>query len=120
MKRLWVLVVALSLAGCVTGPGYKTRMTGYVGGAPDLLVQQLGVPDKQITVNGVQYFAYKRYDEAADTGFLLTGFGPWAGPGPFYGIDTAPGEQEVLACETTFSVRDNRVAGVTFRGDDCD
>jgi len=120
MKHLTYLLPAALLAGCATGPGLHARMTAYIGSSPQTLVQQIGVPDKQITVGRVQYLAYVHHEEdslAAYNYVTLTPGGYY--PHPFYDIDLAPAEGPV-DCETTFAVQADKITSVKFRGSDCD
>jgi hypothetical protein len=118
------LLLVLALAGCVTGPSLQSRMAAYIGDNTQTLVQSLGVPDKQITVNGVQYLAYVRRYDAISPGYLAGGgYGPYGGP--FYGsryggsfYDFPPYVNE-YSCDTTFLLKDDRVLSFTLRGNDC-
>lgn len=130
MRRVFLilprLAVCATLAGCATGPSLQTRMTAYIGAPEQTLVQALGVPDKQITVNGVQYLAYVRSAAQVAPNAADFGFAPWGGPywgGPFYGGGFGvglPQNIEVWSCETIFSVKAGRVWDVAFKGNDCD
>ena len=72
-------------------------MAAFIGATPTELVQQLGVPDKEITVGGVQYIAYVRRDEQLSPG---VGFGGFYG-GPFWG--SGFGGPFVLSCRVCSS-----------------
>jgi hypothetical protein len=118
------LVSMIGLAGCATQPSLQSRMAAYIGDSPQALVQSLGVPDKQITVNGVQYFAYVRHREEIEPNDLAFGgpFGPFYGPyygGGFYNV-AFPQQVQEYSCETTFLLKDERVFNFTLRGNDCD
>jgi len=128
MRRAVLFLLPL-LAGCATGPSLQTRMTAYIGAPEDKLVQSLGVPDKQITVNGVSYLAYVRQQAQVQPSPVIGfgGFGPWGG-GPYgwsggYGGGFAaasfPSPIQVWSCETTFTVAGGHVANVSFKGNDC-
>lgn len=127
MRRgLLVSLSLLALAGCATGPSLSSRMAAYIGADMQTLIQQLGVPDKRITVNGVQYVAYDQSNQAVLTGAYLGGwYGAWNGPfygGAFYPQIYAAGlTPRVIfyGCETTFVLRDNKVVSFTLRGNDC-
>ena len=108
------LISFLALAACATGPSLQVRMSAYVGASEQTLVQGLGVPDKQVTVNGIQYFAYDRRYEDIET------FGGFYGPfyGPAYGPIILP-DTQVYACETTFLLQNGKVLSFTLRGNDC-
>lgn len=120
MRRVCFLLLPL-LAGCATGPSLQTRMISYMGASEAQLVQALGVPDRQITVSGVNYLAYVRSSaQVAPT--PAYGFGPWGGPwGPYGGgfATTLPAPIQVFSCETTFTIKDGKVANVSFKGNDC-
>lgn len=66
MRRLVFLLPLLAAAGCATGPSLESRMAAYTGASGETLVQDLGVPDKQISLNGVQYMAYVRQRAVVD------------------------------------------------------
>ena len=124
-----ILLPLIGLAGCATGPGLQSRMAAYVGDSAQGLVQSMGVPDKQITVNGIQYFAYDRHHEEIDNDDIaFGGFGPFGGGygrggfygGGFYGPGIGlPSQINVYSCETTFMLKDDRVFNFTLRGNDC-
>jgi hypothetical protein len=117
MRNLLLLLPLLATA-CATGPGLQSRMASYIGDSKAQLVQTLGVPDKQITVGGADYLAYDRHHLEFTPGFdTFGGFGPWYG-GPIFdaGIPPQVIEQD---CETTFLLRNDKVASFTLRGNDC-
>lgn len=123
MRRLTLFLLPL-LTACATGPSLQTRMTAYVGAPEDKLVQALGVPDKHITVNGVDYLAYVRQRAQVEPDVADIGFGAWGGPywGPYYGgfYDMGlPRDVQVWSCEITFTVKDSRVWDVALKGNDC-
>jgi hypothetical protein len=129
MRKKLVLLPLAALAGCATGPGLQSRMASFTGASEQTLVQDLGVPDKQVTVNGVQYLAYDRRDLDVSPGFVGpfygSGFyggpfygGGFAGPGPFFDAGL-PARVNEISCETTFMLRSDKVVGFTIRGDDC-
>ena len=105
-RKSLLLLVCLALAGCVMGPSLRSQMAAYIGANPQSLVRTLGVPDKHITVNNVQYLAY----------VTTTDFGPQGYYGGFY-YDSYPA---IYSCETTFAVKDDRVFSINLRGDACD
>ncbi len=125
MRKTLCLIALLGVSACATGPGLQSRMASYTGATEDQLIQKLGVPDKQITVNGVQYLAYDERHFDVSPGFI--GFGGGFYGGPFYGpgfgspfLDAGfPPTVEESGCETTFLLRDGKVASFSFRGNDC-
>ena len=121
MRRgLLVSLSLFALAGCATGPSLSTRMAAYIGSNVQTLVQNLGVPDKQISVNGLEYLAYGQQHQVVVAGTYMGGwYGPWGGP--FYGGGFYPYSPGVYSygCETTFMLKDNKVVNFTLRGNDC-
>ena len=114
--RRFVLLLPLLLAACQTGPSLQTRMISFMGAPEGTLIQSLGVPDRQISVGGVNYLAYVR----SRTQVLSTG--PfWGGPWGPYGGWAGPvsSSVQVWSCETTFAVQDGKVVNVSFKGNDC-
>jgi hypothetical protein len=130
MRKILFLIILVAGAGCATGPSLQVRMAAFNGASAQTLVTQLGVPDKQITVGGVQYLAYdQRHIEASPGFFTYSGYGPFngfAGPPVFdggygdaiYGAGI-PARVNEVSCETTFMLKDGRVFNFTLKGDDC-
>jgi hypothetical protein len=121
MRRSVTILCLLALSGCVVGPSLQMRMSAYIGATSQTLVQNLGVPDKQITINGIQYLAYDRHRTEVSPGFIDGGFyGPYYG-GPFFGgpFFESPPIVTDYSCETTFLLKDNHVFNFTLRGNDC-
>lgn len=123
MQKYISLIALLCVSACTIGPSLQSRMASYTGASEEQLVQKLGVPDKQISVNGVQYLAYDEHHLDVTPGFATFG-GFYGGPfdGPFYGgpfIDAAPPNITERGCETTFMLHDNKVFNFTLRGNDC-
>lgn len=127
--RPFSLLLLLLLGACATGPSVQSRLAAYTGASAETLVHNLGVPDKQITLNGVQYLAYSEHHTQISGGASY-GFAPFFG-GPFYGggyygggygspfFGGLPPELSEYSCDTTFLLRDNKVFGYTLRGNDC-
>jgi hypothetical protein len=128
MRNILFLIPFVALAGCATEPSLESRMAAYTGASAQTLVQQLGVPDKQITVKGVQYFAYDQHHYDISGGYGVAGFGGgfYGGPflngpyfgGPIFAADVPPTVNE-LSCETTFMLKHDKVFDFTLRGNDC-
>ncbi|HEY1856291.1 hypothetical protein [Acidocella sp.] len=96
-------------------------MAAYIGADMPTLVQHFGVPDKQITVNGVQYVAYEQWHQEITPGGW---YGPYGGPfyGGFYPAYYGGGlASQVItySCETTFVLKEGKVSSFTLRGNDC-
>jgi hypothetical protein len=128
MRKFLLLTVPLAaLTACATGPSLQSRMASFTGASEKTLVQELGVPDKQVTVDGLQYLAYDHRDIDFDPGFVGPIYGGGFYGGPFFGggfggpfIDAGiPSRINEVACETTFTLRDDKVIGFKLRGDDC-
>jgi hypothetical protein len=118
MRKILCLAALLSVSACATGPGLQSRMAAYTGASAETLVKDLGVPDKQITLDGVQYFAYDQHHILVSPGFYAFGsYSPFY-DGPFYNAGFPPTVTEA-GCETTFALRDNKVVSFTLRGNDC-
>jgi len=129
MRKILALTLPLaSLTACATGPSLQSRMASFTGASEKTLVQDLGVPDKQVTVDGLQYLAYDHRDIDFDPGFSGPIYAGGFYGGPFYpsGFFPAPfldagipSRIHEISCETTFTLRDDKVIGFTLRGDDC-
>ena len=119
MKRgILLLAALLALAGCATGPSLQSRMAAYIGASGESLVQNLGVPDKQLSLNGFQYFAYIRQQTTviAPPPIFYGGFyGPVVPFGGYYGAPSVT----VWRCEITFTLQHDKVLGVSLRGNAC-
>lgn len=113
MRTVYALGLALTLAGCATGPGLQSRLAAYIGAPESKLVQSFGVPLRQINVNGVDYLAYQmKYSAQA------VPVGPYWGP--FWGgYQPVPQDVQIWSCEATFAVANGKVQSFTLRGNDC-
>jgi hypothetical protein len=111
------LAAALALAGCAIGPSLAQQMSGYVGRPESVLVAQLGVPNRQIEVSGVTYFAYVHKSVGIQPRpFGYIGVGAYYGP--FYGPNIGA-EAYIDECTTTFALKDKIVQSFMLRGNDC-
>ncbi|HQT67547.1 MAG: hypothetical protein B7Z78_12575 [Rhodospirillales bacterium 20-60-12] len=113
-------LLMLGLVGCAVGPSYATRMSQYIGAPEQTVVQQLGVPDKQVTVNGTKYLAYVRQSSTYIPGSFGFGYGyDYGYPfGPVFGGGFPP-EYMTNRCETTFTVQNDHVTSYQLRGNAC-
>jgi hypothetical protein len=120
MRKIWIFAVLL-LASCATGPSLQSRMAAYIGASGETLVQNLGVPDKQITLNGVQYLAYVREQTTvtAPPPLFYGGYGGLYRPyGGFYAYGL-PSTVTVWRCDITFMLHADKVVSFTLRGNYC-
>ena len=121
MRVVYALGLTLALAGCATGPSLESQMAAYVGAPEAVLVQKLGVPARQITVNNVTYLAYELRNQAQVQPGGYAWAGPyWGGWGPYpYDRPMVPRNIQVWSCEVTFMMASGKVQGFTLRGNDC-
>ncbi len=120
MRRyLLPLVLLVALSGCATGPSLQSRMATYIGASSQTLVQNFGVPDRQITTDGVEYLAYTlRHEDDVipmdyDIGFAgEDGFGGFLGAG-------LPHPVRQYSCVVTFMLKNDKVYSFMLRGNDC-
>jgi hypothetical protein len=110
-RQSLLLLPSLALAGCVTGPSLQSQMAAYIGADQQTLVRTLGVPDKHITVNNVQYLAY-----VTTTDYGLQGYYDYED----YYDDYYNSYPLIYSCEITFTLKDDRVFSVKLRGNGCD
>ncbi len=121
MRCVFALFLTLILTGCATGPGLQSRLAVYIGAPEAELVQNFGVPVRQINVNGVDYLAYQvRYQAQTLPSGPYWG-GPFWGPGwgPYGGFPPMPQDVQVWSCEATFAVVKGKVESFALRGNDC-
>ncbi len=116
--------VAVVLAGCATGPNLAERMSQLVGQPEQVVIQQLGVPNRTMEIKGVTYLAYVRHVTEYVPGTLGFGYGNFVGPfgGPFFSSYYGggfPPETIRDRCETTFAVSDGIVRSFSLHGNDC-
>ncbi len=120
MRVLCALGLVLALAGCATGPGLQSRLAAYIGAPETELVQNFGVPLRQINVNGVDYFAYQvRYQQVQPAVTYWGGAGWGPGWGPYGGFPSTSQYMQVWSCEATFALVKGRVESFILRGNDC-
>lgn len=119
MRKLFLIapLLVVALAGCATGPSLAERMSQFVGQPERVLVQDLGVPSRSMTMGGVTYLAYIR----SRTQYVPGSYG-WGGfYGPFYGPAFGGFPPQIIHdwCETTFAVTKGLVRSFTLHGDAC-
>ncbi|MBU6396745.1 MAG: hypothetical protein KJS74_01020 [Rhodospirillales bacterium] len=123
MRLVYALSLMLALAGCTTGPSLESQMAAYIGSSETGLVQKLGVPARQITVNNVTYLAYElRNQTQLQPGDYAWGGPYWGGWGPYpyaIGRPMMPQDIRVWSCEVTFVLASGKVQSFTLRGNDC-
>ena len=128
MRRL-TLLLPLLLAACATGPTLDQRLSTFIGQNELQLVSALGVPARTYETDGVKFLQFESQRTVALPGDPL-GYGPGLGGGFYgrrrgyyggglYGGGFAPPSYAVVGCDVTFSLRDERVAGFSFRGEGC-
>lgn len=125
MKKILVVSLFFCLAACATGPSLQSRMAAYTGASEEDLVKNLGVPDKQITVNSIKYLAYVQQSQeispsygAGFSGYLGGYFGSGY-YGPFIYDAGLPSQIYTYGCVTTFTIKDDHVVGFTLKGNYC-
>jgi hypothetical protein len=122
MRGVWFLAAVLTIAGCATGPSLQSQMAAYIGVSGETLVRNFGVPDKQISLNGVQYLAYVREQTTviAPPPIFIGGYGGFYRPygGGFYSAGLPP-TVTVWRCDITFMLHDDKVVSFTLRGNAC-
>lgn len=117
MRLICLFLLVLGVSGCATGPDLQSRLAAYIGAPEAVLVKNLGVPDRQVDVKGVKYFAYQvRYQ--AQT---VPSFPPPYWGGGYWGPGWVPMPQtvQVWGCEATFMLVDDKVQSFSLRGNDC-
>ena len=120
--RTMPLAALVVVAGCATGPSLSERMSAYVGRPESVLVKQLGVPNRRISVAGVTYFAYVHQHFHYTSGSYGMGpifdadddefFGPAFGGG-------FPARAYTDTCIVTFALKDKVAQSFTMRGNAC-
>lgn len=112
----------LLLAGCAAHALAERRayLTSLVGESEAALVRQMGVPTRTFETGGEKFLAYDTRHVDVVPGFYPP---PWYGPGfgPWWGYPYAWSPPAVIArsCETTFEIKENKVASFSMRGDGC-
>lgn len=119
MRLIGLFVLLLGLSGCATGPSLQSRLAAYIGMPEASLVKALGVPARQIDVNGVKYLAYQvRYQAQSSPAMPPAFWGGYGGPGWAWSAPV-PQSVQVWSCEATFALVDDKVQSFTLRGNDC-
>ena len=124
MRAVYAFGAIFALAGCARGPSLESQLAVYIGSPESDLVQKLGVPGRQITVNDVTYLAYdvRHQEQLQPSGYVWAGpaWGPGWGPYPYtIAQPMAPRDITVWACEATFVLVNGKVQSFTLRGNDC-
>lgn len=120
-------ILALGLSACAvpTREAFDAQMASFIGRTEAELVSALGVPGRVHEAGGLRFLEYERR-RLVGTPAGPVGFGRFGGPfgwgyGPGYGYGYGYGGTYINTreCETTFTIRDGRVASFSRRGNDC-
>lgn len=118
--RLVGLTAVLLLGACANQAleARRAHLASLVGESEVNLVREMGVPTRTLTLNGAKFLAYDDRRLEFVPGFY--GGPPWWGPGwgP-WGWGMSPPVVIQRGCETTFEIRDGKVASFSLRGPDC-
>ncbi|MBX6742448.1 MAG: hypothetical protein IRY87_10450 [Acetobacteraceae bacterium] len=113
MRRM-LIALPLLVAGCATGPSLDQRLAPFIGRSEGDLVSALGVPSRTYVTEGRKFLQYdQRWTQVVPGGFY--NYGPYWRSAPLW----APPVYVLRACDITFTLREGRVEGFTWRGDGC-
>jgi hypothetical protein len=125
MKRFTAIVLtALSLIACQSGQSkYWQDMQRFQGATEAALIDALGPPDNQYTVEGVKYLSYSKtsqYTYNNDAPNFGVGTGVYRhGGGIWMDHDFGNSSTQVYRCDVTFRIRKGIVDNIGRRGNDC-
>jgi hypothetical protein len=110
-----ILLLALLLAGCATGPSLEERLAPLVGKREAEVVMALGVPTRTYEVDGLKFMQFEERRVTLYPGDLYWGrpygrFGPAFGAGPTL---------ITRSCDMVFTLRGGVVQSFSLRGNDC-
>ncbi len=118
--------MVLTLVACRTGPSqYVTDMQVYQGTSEASLIDALGPPDNQYTVEGVKYLTYSKVSQQiypTNSGGFGVGTGLYRnGGGVFASQDFATRNASIQTyrCDVFFAIRNKRVDKIGHRGEAC-
>lgn len=121
-----VTLAILLLAGCATTEKYRTMVDTWKGQDIESLVNAWGYPDHTMTApNGNKVYVYERHNVTHFPQYTVGGYTQVSTEGNKTTIVQTPsyvagGQTYYFDCKTWFEVdKDNKIANVTFRGNDC-
>lgn len=120
--RIRVLVCAVSVlvAGCATTQKFEALLNGWVGSSELDLVRKLGPPQNSHELGGSRFLTYNRsrsiYLPGQAPSYTTTLVGNTAYTNQVGGY---AGSTLSMSCTVTFEVRDERVRGWRWEGNDC-
>ncbi|MBR0683216.1 hypothetical protein GXW74_22200 [Roseomonas eburnea] len=115
----------LLLAGCATEAGFEDRMNALVGQPEAVLVQRLGPPSADVTLEGRRFLRWDDLGVAAPATIgPAAGFGLGAGRLSGQGIAAGPLAGPAVAwpeagCSVRFEIMDGRAVGFIPSGSGC-
>lgn len=116
MRRLFLLLAGLVLAGCASGVAERQEeLMQWVGKPESQLLGAFGAPNRSYQANGMTFLTYveRRVDVVADAPY------GWYGPGPWWGLYPPPATTFYRECDTTFIVVQGVVRSFSLRGNAC-
>lgn len=97
MKK-YILLLFLLLSGCATSEGYNRMLNTWLDSDKQNLIETWGVPTSTYKLNDhIEYFSYLRTSVSSLDGTVYN-----------------------LKCETTFTIKDNKVASWKYNGNNCE
>ena len=122
MRKLIALTIfSSSLAACFpTEQGYKNMVTNWIGSPEGALIQKWGAPDKVYRTQRIKYITYNKqssvYIPGTDPTYTSEVIGNTVYTNSYGGSE---GQMYNLSCQTTFSIRKNKIIDVSYKGNDC-
>ncbi len=118
MKRTLFLLALAGLCGCATTANYRRAVDSWIGVDAETLVKSWGYPERTFAApDGNTVYEYDSSETYKTSRFTTYTYDPRSGTGysTAYGGDTLN-----FYCYTYFEIgKDNRVAGVSFKGNSC-
>lgn len=121
--RAVLMVFGLALlAACATPAGYEQKLGRWNGADEASLLRAWGTPQREAAAGGARFLTFVSIRDFHVMGNPPDSFTPTTFAGlaasmlPYPG---APGYVVRTRCETTFELRDARVASWSWQGDDC-
>ncbi len=122
MKKFAFLSATLFFtAGCFpTTEGYQILVDSWTGASEQQLVASLGVPSSAYTAGSTKFLSYRTsrnvYIPGTAPSYTTNVIGNTAYTNSYGGTSA---QNITMHCETTFAIEKGRVAGASFKGNDC-
>lgn len=119
-RGLWMACVVVLLSGCATTAKYEQMLSAWVGASELDLYRTWGPPNNQYEAAGSKFVSFMRQGQMWVPGTAPSYQTIFTGNSAFtQAVGGSPAYNIALTCQTTFEIRQGKVVGSRWQGNNC-